>query len=79
MQEFLPGFRIAQDERICKGIQRTYKVYPAPFGVRLFEQDGDVPEHVDTMVEPDISVICDVAKVNVLDRCFIELSKAFSE
>ena len=30
------------------------KVYPAPFGVRLFEQDGDSPEDVDTMVEPDI-------------------------
>lgn len=130
------------------------KVYPAPFGVRLFEQDGDASEDVDTIVEPDISVICDrskldkygckgapdlivevlspstqrhdqlvklnlyqragvreywivdpenrtvrvmlpgndgilrtheiysredVAKVNVLDGCFIELSKAFSE
>ena len=129
------------------------KVYPAPFGVRLFEQDGDSPENVDTVVEPDISVVCDrnkldkhgckgapdliveillpstrrhdrlvklnlyqravvreywivdpetkavqvftldggalkiredygredVAKVNVLDGCFIELSKVFSE
>ena len=29
------------------------KVYPAPFAVRLFERDGDHPEDVDTMVEPD--------------------------
>ena len=117
------------------------KVYSAPFGVRLFEQDGDRPEDVDTVVEPDISVVCDrsrldehgckgapdlvievlspstqrhdqlvklnlyqragvrvmiqagdgtlrtheiyrqedVAKVNALDGCFIELSKVFSE
>jgi len=39
------------------------KVYPAPFGVRLFEEDGDYPEDVDTMVEPDISVVCDPGKV----------------
>ncbi|MDE6281876.1 MAG: Uma2 family endonuclease, partial [Oscillospiraceae bacterium] len=30
------------------------KAYPAPFAVRLFEKDGDSPEDVDTMVEPDI-------------------------
>ena len=35
------------------------EVYSAPFGVRLFEQAGDAPEDVDTMVEPDISVVCD--------------------
>ena len=40
------------------------KVYPAPFGVRLFEQDGDAPEDVDTMVEPDISVVCDSNKLD---------------
>ena len=40
------------------------KVYPAPFGVRLFEQDGERPEDVDTMVEPDISVICDRNKLD---------------
>lgn len=129
------------------------RVYHAPFAVRLFEKDGDRPEDVDTMVEPDISIVCDrdkldkhgckgapdmvveilspstqrhdrlvklglyqragvreywivdpdsqtvqvltlsdslllphevydrqgVAKVNVLDGCFIELSKVFSE
>lgn len=40
------------------------KVYPAPFAVRLFEQDGDRPEDVDTMVEPDISVVCDRSKLD---------------
>ncbi len=40
------------------------KVYPAPFGVRLFEKDGEAPEDVDTMVEPDISVVCDKSKID---------------
>ncbi len=40
------------------------KVYPAPFGVRLFEQDEDRPEDIDTIVEPDISVICDRSKLD---------------
>ena len=40
------------------------KVYPAPFGVRLFEQDGERPEDVDTMVEPDICVVCDRNKLD---------------
>lgn len=40
------------------------EVYTAPFGVRLFEEDGDDPEDVDTMVEPDLSVICDGSKLD---------------
>ncbi|MCI8542371.1 Uma2 family endonuclease [Acetatifactor aquisgranensis] len=40
------------------------KVYSAPFGVRLFEQDGDRPEDVDTVVEPDISVVCDRSRLD---------------
>ena len=40
------------------------KVYPAPFAVRLFEEDGDAPEDVDTMVEPDIAVVCDPDKLD---------------
>lgn len=42
------------------------KVYPTPFGVRLFERDGDSPDDVDTMVEPDISVVCDKSKLDKL-------------
>ena len=40
------------------------EVYHAPFAVRLFEQDGDRPEDVDTMVEPDISIVCDPSKLD---------------
>ena len=40
------------------------KVYLSPFGVRLFEKNGDAPEDVDTMVEPDITVICDRSKID---------------
>ena len=40
------------------------RVYAAPFAVRLFEQDGDTPEDVDTMVEPDISIVCDLGKLD---------------
>lgn len=43
---------------------KTCRVYPAPFGVRLFEEDGDSPEDVFTMVEPDLSVICDMSKLD---------------
>ena len=45
-------------------VGKSCKVYPAPFGVRLFEQDGDRPEDVHTIVEPDISVVCDRNKID---------------
>ena len=40
------------------------KVYAAPLAVRLFERKGDAPWEVDTVVEPDISVICDPEKLD---------------
>lgn len=40
------------------------KVYPAPFGVRLFEREGEAPEDVSTMVEPDLSIVCDRSKID---------------
>ncbi|MDO4177543.1 MAG: Uma2 family endonuclease [Bacillota bacterium] len=40
------------------------EVYPAPFAVRLFEQASDEPRNVNTMVEPDISVVCDPDKLD---------------
>ena len=35
------------------------KVYAAPFDVRLFEGQEDSPEDVDTVVQPDLLVVCD--------------------
>lgn len=37
---------------------------PAPFAVRLFEGANDTPADVRTVVEPDISVICDKSKLD---------------
>lgn len=42
------------------------KFYHAPMDVRLFEKDGDGPEDVDTVVQPDISVVCDSSKIDHL-------------
>lgn len=40
------------------------KVFAAPFDVRLFESKDDEPKDVDTVVVPDISVICDKNKID---------------
>lgn len=40
------------------------RVYHAPFAVRPFERNGDYPEDVDTLVEPDITVVCDPSKLD---------------
>lgn len=40
------------------------KVYHAPFNVRLFEQEGDTPEDVTTVIQPDITVVCDRNKLD---------------
>lgn len=40
------------------------EVYAGPFAVRLFEEKEDTPDTVDTMVEPDISVVCDPDKLD---------------
>ena len=45
-------------------IGKKYKVYHAPFAVRLFEENGDRPEDVDTVVQPDLMVVCDHSKVD---------------
>lgn len=43
---------------------KTCKVFPAPYGVRLFEKEKDTPDDVDTLVEPDITVVCDPKKLD---------------
>lgn len=40
------------------------RAIPAPFAVRLFEKNGDGPDDVDTVVEPDISIVCDSSKLD---------------
>lgn len=66
-----PPSRIHQ--KICMELSRQLanylegkrcEVYPAPFGVRLFEEEGDRPEDVDTLVEPDITVVCDPGRLD---------------
>ena len=63
-----PPFRIHQQIvmelliQIGKFLEdKPCKVYPSPFGVRLFPQNdlGD-----DTYVEPDITVVCDSSKLD---------------
>ena len=72
-EAFLMATPSARHQEVCFEIGRqlgnflegkSCRVYPAPFGVRLFEQDGDRPEDVDTLVEPDISVVCDRSKID---------------
>ena len=43
---------------------KNCRAIPAPFAVRLFERDGDTSDDVDTMVEPDISIVCDHSKLD---------------
>ncbi len=63
--------RIHQEVRGNLGIQlanyargKVCEVFFVPLAVRLFERDGDRPEDVDTMVVPDIIVVCDPSKLD---------------
>lgn len=40
------------------------KVYPAPFDVQLFAEKDDPPENISTVVQPDISIVCDPEKTS---------------
>lgn len=40
------------------------RMYHAPFDVRLFAKTTDRPEDVDTVVQPDICVVCDSSKLD---------------
>ena len=60
-QEILTAL-VAQLYNFLEGKQ--CKVYPAPFAVRLFAKKDDTPEETDTVVEPDISVVCDGSKLD---------------
>lgn len=56
------GELFAQLHSYLKG--KSCRVYSAPFGVRLFETAGDSPYDVNTVVEPDLCVICDPGKLD---------------
>ena len=58
----ISGALFAQLYNFLEG--KKCRVYAAPFAVRLFERDRDRPEDVDTMVEPDLSVVCDSDKLD---------------
>lgn len=58
----ISGAIFAQIHNYLEG--KKCKVYSAPFAVRLFEKAGDRPEDVDTMVEPDITIVCDLDKLD---------------
>ena len=56
------GELFAQFHAYLKG--KRCKVYLSPFDVRLFEREGDHPADVDTVVQPDMTVVCDRSKVD---------------
>ncbi len=45
-------------------LDKTCKVYAAPFAVRPFAKKEDAPEDEDTLLEPDITVVCDPEKLD---------------
>lgn len=44
--------------------RKPVRVYTAPFDVRLFEKQGDAPENVDTVLQPDVLVVCNPEKID---------------
>lgn len=58
----ISGALFAQIHNFLQG--KPCQVYAAPFAVRPFETEDDAAEEVNTMVEPDISVICDRKKLD---------------
>lgn len=58
----ISGEIFAQLHNFLEG--KKCEVYSAPFAVRLFEGDNDTVDDVQTVFEPDISVICDRDKLD---------------
>lgn len=44
--------------------KKKCEVFPAPLDIRLFEKEGDNAEDVDTVVQPDITIICDTSRLD---------------
>lgn len=51
-----------QLKRYLRG--KKCRVYYAPIDVRLFEKEGDSPEDVDFVLQPDLLVVCDERKID---------------
>ncbi len=45
-------------------VEKPCQVFSAPLDVRLFEKAGDNPRNVDTVVQPDILIVCDKNKID---------------
>ena len=45
-------------------VGKPCKAYPSPFDVRLFDTDKDRPEDSETVLQPDLIVVCDKSKVD---------------
>ena len=41
--------------------KKKCKAFPTPLDVHIFEQEGDSPENVNTVVQPDITLVCDLS------------------
>lgn len=60
--QMVSGELFAQLHAYLRG--KKCRAYYAPLDVRLFEDDGDRPEDVNTVVQPDLMVVCDPDKVD---------------
>lgn len=60
--QIISGELFAQLHAYLKG--KKCRAYYAPFDVRLFEKEGDRPEDVDIVLQPDLMVVCDQSKVD---------------
>ncbi len=45
------------------------EAFIAPLDVCLFEKKGDTPDDIDTVVQPDIMVVCDQNKLENIKKC----------
>jgi len=60
-QEILVGL-LTQFHNYLAG--KPCKVYPAPFCVKLMNEDAKNPEDINKIVEPDITIVCDKSKID---------------
>jgi Uma2 family endonuclease len=60
-------------QEICSNLNREFsiyllkkkcKVYPAPFDVRLPEKKNAKDSDITTVVQPDLSIVCDLSKID---------------